>query len=95
VSAFTWTSPPNEFKPGRRIWTRIASDRWQQVYPDGTKEVSAIIKRTNVGGCDGSVIGNPPDEFQGFIPDRGARTWSFGSGDCRAEPGPSTYSWKM
>jgi hypothetical protein len=77
LSAFSWTSPPNEFKPGRRTWTRIASDRWQEAYPDGTKEMSTIIKRTNVGGCDGSVIGNPPDEFQGFIPDRGCANMVF------------------
>jgi hypothetical protein len=78
VNSFSLTSPPNEFKPGRRTWTRIAEDLWQQVYPDGTKGTLRVIKRINVGSCDGGVIILPPDEqFQSFIPDKGCPNMMF------------------
>jgi hypothetical protein len=78
VSSFSWISPPGEFKPGIRKWTRISSDRWQEEYPDGTKNISLIRKRINVGGCDGSVISGPLEEdFQGFIPDKGCLNMTF------------------
>ncbi len=78
VTAFFLRSPPNEFKPGRRIWTRVAQDSWQQEYPDGTKGTWLIVKRINAGNCDGAVIILPPDEeFQSFIPDKGCPNMIF------------------
>lgn len=78
LTAFSLNSPPNEIKPGRRIWTRVSEDRWQQEYPDGTKGIWVIVKRINVGSCDGSVVILPPDEkFQCFIPDKGCPNMIF------------------
>jgi hypothetical protein len=78
VASFYMTSPPNEFKPGRRTWTRIADDRWQQEYPDGTKGTWVAVKHINVGGCDGEVVILPPDaQFQCFIPDKGCPNMIF------------------
>lgn len=78
LRGFTFMTPPGEFKAGMRRWKRVADDRWEEIYPDGTKQVSNILKRTNVGGCDGAIIsGRLEPNFQVFLPDKGCPDMRF------------------
>jgi hypothetical protein len=79
LSSFIFFTPPNEYKAGSRKWTRIAPDRWQQEYPDGTKQVNLILKRINFRSCNGSVVYDPitSPNFQAFLPDKGCLNMMF------------------
>ena len=71
VRSFRFETPPNEYKGGSRQWLRIASDLWEQIYPDGTKQLNHVVGRIRVDGCDGTVVSGKPDlDFQAFFPDR-------------------------
>jgi hypothetical protein len=78
VRAFEFQTPPQEVKPGFRKWTRVASDVWEQLYPDGTKQLTYTIKRINLNDCDGTVV-SPKEEpdFQAFFPDKTCRKKEF------------------
>jgi hypothetical protein len=78
VRAFDFKTPPQEIKPGFRKWTRVAPDVWEQLYPDGTKELEYTIKRINLYDCDGTVVGPKTDpDFQTFFPDKNCQTKQF------------------
>jgi hypothetical protein len=78
VRAFEFKTPPQEIKPGFRKWTRVAPDVWEQLYPDGTKELEYTIKRINLYDCDGTVVGPKTDpDFQTFFPDKNCQTKQF------------------
>src|SRR6266542_4335497 len=72
VNSFTYQAadPTNA---GPRYWRRsVSGDGWVERTPAGDESFFQIDKRTNYGGCDGTVvskIGEP--NFQLLIPDRG------------------------
>jgi hypothetical protein len=78
VRAFEFETPPQEFKAGLRKWARVAPDKWEQLYPDGTKDFEYTIKRIHLNDCDGTVVGkNEEPDFQVFFPDKNCQTKQF------------------
>jgi hypothetical protein len=75
VRAFEFQTSPQEIKPGFRKWTKLAPDTWEQLYPDGTKDIEHIIKRINLNDCDGTVVSPKNDlDFQAFFSDKNCQT---------------------
>jgi hypothetical protein len=79
LNSFVLHTPSGEFKAGIRRWARVATDRWQQEYPDGTKQVNLTVKRINFRGCNGTVVYDPiaNPNLQTFLPDRGCINMMF------------------
>ncbi len=78
VHSFDFQTPPGEFKSGIRKWTRVAPGVWEQLYPDGAKSYSYVVKRISLYDCDGTVV-SPREEpdFQSFFPDKNCQTKQF------------------
>ena len=78
ATSFRFETPPGEYKAGRRDWVRIGADAWEQLYPDGQKQMNRIVKRIHVGDCDGTVVSGKPDlDFQAFFPDKNCEDKEF------------------
>ena len=47
---------PFEPQPGKRIWKRIDSKTWHEVYPDGLKSVFKVLGHTKVSDTEGTMV---------------------------------------
>ncbi|MDB6140137.1 MAG: hypothetical protein JWO94_3209 [Verrucomicrobiaceae bacterium] len=74
-----------EPQPGKRIWRRIDSQTWHEIYPDGLITVFKVLGHTTVSNTEGTVVVKwkgavektltPNDGgLQAFIPDLGSTT---------------------
>jgi len=63
--------------PEKRVWTRVASDRWRESYGAGGVE-SKTVRRMILANCPGTVVAEMgSDEKYAFIPDRGCPDMVF------------------
>jgi hypothetical protein len=74
-----------EPQPGKRIWRRVDSETWHEIYPDGLTSVFKVLGHTTVSETEGTIVvkwsGDSEETmttndggFQAFIPDLGSAT---------------------
>ena len=74
-----------EPQPGKRIWRRVDSKTWHEVYPDGLTSVFKVLGHTKVSETEGTIVVKWSGDaertmttndggLQAFIPDLGSAT---------------------
>lgn len=74
-----------EPQPGKRIWRRIDSKTWHEIYPDGLTTVFKVLGHTKVSDTEGTIVVKWSGDaektmttndggLQAFIPDLGSAT---------------------
>lgn len=73
---------PYQPQPGRRIWRRIDSETWHEIYPDGHTTVFKVLGHARISRTRGTLVVRWPRTeremklkdggLQAFIPDRGS-----------------------
>jgi hypothetical protein len=75
-------------QPGKRIWTRIDTNTWYEVYPDGFTSIFKVLGHTTVMDTEGTIVVKVSGDFdktstttdggfQAFIPDKGSKLMHF------------------
>ena len=71
-------------QPGKRIWTRIDTNTWHEVYPDGFKSIFKVLGHTSARDTEGTIVAKVSGDldkthtvadgtFHVFIPDKGSK----------------------
>ena len=74
-----------EPQPGKRIWRRVDSKTWHEIYPDGLTSVFKVLGHTKVSETEGTIVVKWTGDvektmttndggLQAFIPDLGSAT---------------------
>ena len=78
-----WFDYPFQPSPGKRYWTLVDKQTWEEEYESGERSRFKVVERTTVGETLGTVVvkisGDPEKtltgnegNFQAFIPDIGS-----------------------